>query len=142
MEGLIKRITKQFKQIELLIKEIYNSIVLNEGRLCFSTFKVTNMGYQDIVKITGKGRIKNITMLVNSNVNADSLNIVADDKVKYEFSLRSENYNNILTDSTNGQGKFLKINETINFNQYFLLKGNFLYQSGSLTGNITYIINE
>lgn len=124
MEGFIKKIQNLITNLKMLVDKIYSNLIIGDmSELKGSTFTQS-------FDITGRGVVKNITLMLVNNA-TDSVSIVVDDK---ETTMRvGENglYQNITV-----YNKVLTINEPIPFNSKFSLKGT----NSGLQGNIIYLL--
>ena len=84
MEGLVNQVKKYFQQTESLIKELHkNLIATNEGQIICTAFNASTSSItQEVLRVTGKGSVKNVTIAVRDGVAANNIQINIDGKSK------------------------------------------------------------
>ena len=127
MDSLINKIRNLIvNNIKILTDKIDSDLIIGDiSKLKGDTFTQS-------FNITGKGTVKNITLMLVNNA-TDSVSFVADDR---ETTLRVGE--NGLYQNTTVYSKVLTINEPIPFNSKFSLKGT----NSNLRGNIIYLLKD
>ena len=130
MEGFVNQIKKYLD----------NSIDSNEGQILLTSFNApaTNMN-AEILRIIGKGIIKNITIAFRNETITSDIQINIDGKSKIilpdnEYSYRFPKYFN------NGKEGVVEINEIMKFDKEFSITG--VAGRAGLCGHVLYILKN
>ena len=141
MEGFVNQVKKYFQQTESLIKELHkNLIATNEGQIICTAFNAsTSSVTQEVLRETGKGSVKNVTIAVRDGVAANNIQINIDGKSKI---LLPNIYYPYQFPKYLGAGKegTVEINEILRFENEFSITG--IIIGGGLAGHVIYTLAD
>ena len=139
MEGFVNQVKKYFKQTESLIKELYKNLINSgEGEIYITPFYVSSTG--EVLKITGKGVIKNIVLATSQNATLVGFTIKVDGKNKIKVPTISNETYVFPKYNDNGYTGCLVLNENIKFNDSVVMTVD--NRNGRPYGHIMYTLDD
>lgn len=139
MEGFVNQFKKYFKQTESLVKELHkNLIVGDEGQIYITPFNTSSSG--EVLRITGKGVMKNFTVAVTPGGDFNNLIIQIDGKIKMDINGPSSSTYSYFRYFNDGKNGYLTINENIKFNNSIAIVVN--TKNGGIIGHIMYTLDN
>ena len=141
MEGFVNQVKSYLGRIENLIKELHkNLIASNGGQVICTAFNASTSGaVQEVLRVTGKGSVKNVTIAARDGVVANNIQVNIDGKSKV---LLPNIYYPYQLPKYLGGGKegTIEINEILKFENEFSITG--IITGSGLTGHVIYTLAD
>ena len=141
MEGFVNQAKKYFQQMENLIKELHkNLIASNGGQIICTAFNASTSGtVQEVLRVTGKGSVKNVTIAARDGVAANNIQVNIDGKSKVllpniHYPYQFPKY------LGGGKEGTIEINEILKFENEFSITG--IITGGGLAGHVIYTLAD